>query len=424
MADPDRRIKVAYVLKVFPRLSETFVLNEVLELQAQGVDVRIFSLKAPTEPRFHAPLAELERDVIYLPPPRPSVIWPAIQSELESLQLEATSIGKAFQHCLRSQHPDELKHFLQALLLVAQVRKRGIQHVHAHFASSATRVALLAHLLSGLGFSFTAHAKDIYHRQADHALIKEALNRCRFAVTVTDYNVAQLERVAPAEVSKIQRIYNGARLDQFVPVDEVLPEPPKIVAVGRLVEKKGFRYLLEACHFMHQKGIEFRCRIIGTGDQEAPLAKQIEDLELSHLVSLAGARSHQAVIEELAGCRLAVLPCIVGKDGNRDALPTVLLEAMAVGKPVVSTDLQGVTEIVDDGETGFLVPQRDSTSLAGAIAKLLSDRRLARALGKAGREKAERLFDLSRNVAQLRECISVSSHSVSKKLRTTAERCV
>ena len=130
------------------------------------------------------------------------------------------------------------------------------------------------------------------------------------------------------------------------------------------------------------------------------------------------------MIEELAGCRLAVLPCIVGKDGNRDALPTVLLEAMALGKPVVSTDLQGVTEIVDDGETGILVPQRDSTSLAGAIAKLLSDRRLARALGKAGREKAERLFDLSRNVAQLRELISESSYSVSGELRATAERCV
>ena len=296
--------------------------------------------------------------------------------------------------------------------------------MHAHFASSATRVAFLAHLLSGLEFSFTAHAKDIYHHRADHSLIKEALKRCRFAVTVTDYNVAQLERVAPATVSKIQRIYNGTRLDRFVPVDEVLPGPPKIVAVGRLVEKKGFRYLLEACHLLRRKGMEFRCRIIGTGDQEEQLLKQIEDLKLGHFVSLAGARSHQAVIEELAGCRLAVLPCIVGKDGNRDALPTVLLEAMALGKPVVSTDLQGVTEIVDDGETGILVPQRDSTSLAGAIAKLLSDRRLARALGKAGREKAERLFDLSRNVAQLRELISESSYSVSGELRATAERCV
>ena len=424
MADPEKRIKVAYVLKVFPRLSETFVLNEVLELQEQGVDVQIFSLKAPTEPRFHASLAQLERDVIYLPPPRPSVIWPAIQSELESIGLEAASIGRAFQRCLRSEDPAELKHFLQALLLVAHVRKRGIQHVHAHFATSATRVTLLAHLLSGLGFSFTAHAKDIYHRQADHSLIKEALNRCSFAVTVTDYNVAQLGRVAPVGVPKIHRIYNGTRLDLLAPVEEVSAGPPTIVAVGRLVEKKGFRYLLEACHFLHQQGMEFRCRIIGTGDQEEQLLNQIEDLELGRLVSLLGARSHQAVMEELARCRLAVLPCIVGKDGNRDALPTVLLEAMALRKPVVSTDLQGVNEIVDDSETGFLVPQRDSTSLARAIAKLLSDRRLARALGKTGREKAERLFDLSRNVAQLRELISLSSQSVAGKLRTTTERCV
>ena len=196
------------------------------------------------------------------------------------------------------------------------------------------------------------------------------------------------------------------------------------MAVGRLVEKKGFRYLLEACHLLQQQGMEFRCRIIGTGDQEEQLSSQIQTLELGRHVSLVGARSHQAVMDELRGCRLAVLPCIVGRDGNRDALPTVLLEAMALSKPVVSTDLQGVDEIVDDSENGFLVPQRDSSSLARAIGKLLSDRRLSRALGKAGREKAERLFDLRRNVAQLREFISLSSHSVSGQLEATAERCV
>ena len=424
MADPEKRIKVAYVLKVFPRLSETFVLNEVLELQEQGVDVRIFSLKAPTEPRFHAPLAQLEKDVIYLPPPRPSVIWPEIQSEIRSIGLEAASLGRALQRCLRSEHPADLKHLLQALLLVAHVRKQGIQHVHAHFATSATRVALLAHLLSGLGFSFTAHAKDIYHRQADHSLIREALKRCRFAVTVTDYNVAQLERVAPEAAPRIHRIYNGTRLNLSAPVEDVSTGPPTIAAVGRLVEKKGFRYLLEACHLLHQQGMEFRCRIIGTGDQTEPLLKQIEDLGLGPLVSLVGARSHQAVMEELGACRLAVLPCVVGRDGNRDALPTVLLEAMALGKPVVSTDLPGIHEIVDHGATGFLVPQRDGVSLGRAMARLLSDRQLSRALGKAGRKKAEQLFDLSRNVAQLRELISPSSQPLSTKPRATAERCV
>ena len=371
MADTEKRIKVAYVLKVFPRLSETFVLNEVLELQEQGVDVHIFSLKAPTEPRFHASLAQLETDVTYLPLPRPSVIWPAIQSEFQSIGLEAASIGRAFQRCLRSEDPAELKHLLQALLLVAHVHKRGIHHVHAHFATAATRVTLLAHLLSGLRFSFTAHAKDIYHCQADHSLIKESLQRCSFAVTVTDYNVAQLQQLTPAAIPKIHRIYNGTHLDQFRPVEDAPIGPPLIVGVGRLVEKKGFSYLLEACRLLLDRGIDFRCRIVGTGDHKQRLLNQIDKLELGETVSLVGARSHEGVMEQLGRCRLAVLPCVVGEDGNRDALPTVLLEAMALGKPVVSTDLQGVDEIVEDGKTGFSVPQRDSASLAEAMEKLL-----------------------------------------------------
>ncbi len=424
MGDAQGRMKVGYVLKVFPRLSETFVLNEILELQRQGVEVEIFSLKAPTEPRFHAPLAQLETDVTYLPLPRPGVIWPAIQTEFQTIGLEAASIGEAFQHCLRSENPEELKHLLQALLLVAHVRKRGIQHLHAHFATAATRVTLLAHLLSGLQFSFTAHAKDIYHCQADHSLIRESLQRCRFAVTVTDYNVARLQELAPDSIPKIHRIYNGTHLDLFRPVEDAPIALPLIVGVGRLVEKKGFSFLLEACSLLRDRGTEFRCRIVGGGHQKQKLLNQIDQLELGGTVSLVGARSHQGVMEQLGRCRLAVLPCIVGEDGNRDALPTVLLEAMAMGKPVVSTDLEGIDEIVEDGKTGLLVPQRDRASLAEALEKLLSDRPLAISLGKRGREKAERLFDLRHNVGLLRGLISSSLAPSSRKLTSAVEKCV
>ena len=244
MAEMQKRIRVGYVLKVFPRLSETFILNEILELERQGVEVEIFSLKAPTEPRFHGALAQLQANVTYLPLPRPGVIWPTIQPELQSMQLEASSIGRAFQRCLQSENPAELKYLLHAFALVAHVHKLGIHHVHAHFATAATRVTLLAHLLSGLRFSFTAHAKDIYHCQADHDLIKESLHRCRFAVTVTDYNLRNLGQLAPEAIPRIHRIYNGTRLELLNPVEDPQPGPPLIVGVGRLVEKKGFCYLL------------------------------------------------------------------------------------------------------------------------------------------------------------------------------------
>ena len=424
MVEPVPRTRVAYILKVFPRVSETFILNEILELQRQGVDVEIFSLRAPTEPRFHAPLAELEADVTYLPLPRPGVIWPAIQSELKSVPLPATSIGEAVQYCLRSANPEELKNLLQALLLVGHLRRRGIEHVHAHFATAATRVTLLAHLLSGLRFSFTAHAKDIYHRKADYSLIRDALLRCAFAVTVTDFNLGRLQELAPSAASRIHRIYNGTRLDHLKPVEENPTGAPLIVGVGRLVEKKGFSYLLEACRLLLDRGTDFRCRVVGGGEQRGRLRKQIERLNLGEVVSLVGACSHERVIEELSRCRLAVLPCIVGKDGNRDALPTVLLEAMSLGKPVVSTDLEGVNEIVESGETGLCVPQKDSSALAEAMERLLVDPTLAVSLGKRGREKAERLFDLKHNVGLLRNLIISSPRPVSEQIRSPLERCV
>ena len=171
--------------------------------------------------------------------------------------------------------------------------------------------------------------------------------------------------------------------------------------MGRLVEKKGFLFLVEACRLLKDRGHRFRCTIIGGGVKEQELHGQISALDLNDTVVLAGPLSSDAVIEAIGRSLMLVLPCIVAEDGNQDALPTVMLEAMALGRPVVSTDLPGVTEIVDQGGTGFMAPQRNSPALAEAMERLLADADLRVAFGQAGRRKAEQLFDLRRNAGEL-----------------------
>lgn len=395
--------RVGYVLKVFPRLSETFILNEILELEAQGVAVDIFSLHAPNDPRFHGELSRLRAEITYLPRPDSSELWQKVWSRWNGDGLEPAAAGEAFVAALRRHVPDGLKQFLQALYLASEIHRRGISHLHAHFATSATSVALLAHLLSGVSFSFTAHAKDIYHREQSEASLAEALRRAAFAVTVTDYNAARLEQICPEARQKIRRIYNGIPVDRLLPAPPLENGAPTLVSVGRLVEKKGFPYLIEACRLLRDRGRTFCCLIIGSGERERQLRELIARLELTGVVRLCGAQSHESVVETIGAGDIMALPCIVGEDGNRDALPTVLLEAMALGRPVVSTDLEGVTEIVDHEQTGLLVPQRQSAPLAEAIDRLLRDPGLRERFGCAGRRKAEHLFSLRRNVGELAE---------------------
>jgi len=268
---------------------------------------------------------------------------------------------------------------------------------------------MLAHMLSGVPFSFTAHAKDIYHVSTDPLLLSDALEQCAFAVTVTDYNVRCLAALTPLARRKVRRLYNGVRVDEMTPAPEADLPVPEIAAVGRLVEKKGFNHLVEACRKLSDAGFTFRCRIIGGGEEYNTLRCLIDCHGLEGDVVLEGAQPQEVVIEAMRRASVVVLPCIVGSDGNRDALPTVLLEAMALARSVVSTGLEGITEIVDHETTGLLVPQREPEALAAAIGRLLSDGSLRRRMGAAGREKAERQFNIRKSVSELADLFAISS---------------
>lgn len=395
---------VGYVLKRFPRLSETFVLNEILALERQGITVEVFSLlKPPDEPR-HALLNEVRARVTYLPS---SGNLGRIKM-LHGLDASAVSLAELLvpgEHgpLYPAKTVEEVATLhLKAAAVAILARQRGIDHLHAHFGSDATTVALLAGRLSGLGYSYTAHARDIFHTYAspaeDDAMRRIKLEEAQFCATVSDYNVRRLKEIAPR--AQIHRLYNGIDLSRFRPAPEKR-RPGLIVAVGRLIEKKGFADLIEACRLMAPALPEMRCRIIGDGPLHADLTARIEAAGLTDRVEIVGPQTQESLIGLMQEASVITLPCIVSASGDRDGLPTVLLEGMALGLPVVTTTTSGGPEIVEDGQTGHLCAPGEPADLAMSIGILLSAPEKATEMGLAGRRRAERLFSLDRNVATL-----------------------
>jgi colanic acid/amylovoran biosynthesis glycosyltransferase len=396
--------KIGYVLKRFPRLSETFILNELLELERQGTSIEIFALLKPADELRHERLAGLHAPVTYLPS----------SSGFRKLRLREARYahGSSAEQALADVFDDDKTRShstlaLRAAAVAALAQARGVGHLHAHFATDATTVAMFASRLTRISYSFTAHAKDIYHEYVDAALLREKIAEAQFVVTVSDYSRQYLIEVGGEQaVDKIVRIYNGIDLDYFRRGDSVSPEPGLIVGVGRLVDKKGFQYLVEACRLLRDWGRLFRCLLIGDGPERASLDQQIRSLGLHDRVVLAGALSQDRLLAILKQATILVLPCVVSPTGDRDGLPTVLLEALALGLPAISTPVGGIPEIVEHGETGLLTPPGDALPLARAIDELLSNTELRERLARQGRSKAERCFDVRTNVAALSQLLA------------------
>lgn len=393
-------LKIGYVLKMYPRFSETFILSEILELERQGVDVHIFSLKKPDDGRFHADLSRVKAPVTYVP---------------EHLRVDPGAFAAAHR-AMASRHPARYRRLLwrtlslrrtgalrrlsQAAYIAPILQREGITHVHAHFASSATSVAHSLHRLAGVRYSFTAHAKDIFHDEVDLRSVARKIDGAAFVVTVSDFNRAFLGQVSPG--ARVERIYNGLDLQQFHRNGTRPDDLPLVLGVGRLVEKKGFDDLIRACARLRDEGVAFRCQIVGKGEREAALRRLVDALGVADRVTLAGPMPRDALLGLYPRAAALVAPCVVGADGNRDGLPTVLIEAMALGVPVVSTPVTGIPELVTDGETGLLVDERSPEALAAAIRGLVVDRARAARLADAARARVEHAFDLRANVAQLR----------------------
>lgn len=397
-------LRVGYMLKRFPRLSETFILNELLELQRQGTPVEVFALIEPDEKIRHGMLTQLRARINYLPE----------DSWVDACCIRQGGSTQGFRHLrpFADGLPDDsvadlerLK--LKAAVLATLVRASRIEHLHAHFASDAATVAMLASQLAGISYSFTAHAKDIYHESVDTALLKEKIRGAKFVITVCDHNREFLAGLAGRqEEGKVIRLYNGVDLDLFRPGPAGQTDESLILAVGRFVEKKGFSVLIEACRILRDQGLPCSCDIVGQGELGEQLARQICQATLQDRVRLVGPRSQEELRTYYKGAAMLVMPCIVARDGNRDALPTVMLEAMACGLPVIASRVTGTPEIVGHEQTGLVVKPGDPDDLANAIARLMKNPDLRNQLGDAGRAKAETYFNLKTNVTKLRQLLN------------------
>jgi glycosyltransferase involved in cell wall biosynthesis len=289
----------------------------------------------------------------------------------------------------------------QAAYLGPRLQALGAQHVHAHFAGLAARTAYWIERFFGIGFSFTAHANDIFAPKPFAISLGKLVGAARAVVTVSDFSVRFLGKKYPSDAAKVHLVYNGIELDRFRLAD-FTATTPTIISIGRLIEKKGFADLIEACRLLLMRGIDFRCEIIGEGPIEAALRERIIVSGLTHRVALTGPLAQGEVIGRLARSAVFALPCVAEAGGGMDNLPTVIMEAMGAGLPVVSTAIGGVPEMVGDETTGLLVPQHQPAALADALARLLADRALARSLGEAGRERAAELFAIEKNAQTLR----------------------
>jgi colanic acid/amylovoran biosynthesis glycosyltransferase len=388
--------KVGYVVKRYPRYSETFIVNEVLAHEAAGVPIEIFSLFPSNDTHFQNAISKVRAPVHYLPSdgPKAAELWHALQHAGDTVQ--------DWEGALRGAKGEVVRDLYQALMLANAVRARGIRHLHAHFATAATTVARLASRFAGVPYSFTAHAKDIFHESVCTEDLTRKMDDARAVITVSDFNAQFLTSQFGSAAAKITRVYNGLDLSLF-PFVQPSHREPRIIAVGRLVEKKGFGILVDACALLAKRGVSFACEIIGSGEQETRLRQQIAAHGLCERVTLLGPRPQREIISDIQRAAVFAAPCVVGEDGNRDGLPTVLLEAMALGTPCVSTDVTGIPEVLQHNATGLLVPQHDAAGLADAIEKLFNDAPLRVRLATQGRAAVEKNFDIHCNAARQRE---------------------
>lgn len=401
----DHRRPLGLLVKIFPKLSETFILEEVLGLERLGVPLRLYALRAPTDDITHPDVARVRAPLTVVPQ------WvPGHRRAIaaQHIRLWAAAPVRYLRACLRAllRGRGAMADFAQAGWLAAQLRDDGIAHLHTHFIATPADVAELAAQMNALPFSISAHAKDIY--LADPAALKRKLEAARFTVTCTELNRRTLTAAAPH--ARVHRMYHGVDGEQFHPRRRLSADaPPLILSVGRLRAKKGLDTLIDACRLLRERGQPFRCEIIGYGDEHERLQARIAQHGLDGVVSLTGKQPRDKVIDAYARAALYVQPSRIAADGDRDGIPNVLLEAMAMGLPVVASEVSGIPELVTVDRNGVLVQPDDPVALADAIRRVLHAPALCAALGAQARATVIEHFDNDRNLALL--CGLLQNHS-------------
>jgi glycosyltransferase involved in cell wall biosynthesis len=433
---PNEAGAIAYVLKGYPRLTDTFITSEVYRMEQQGLRLRVFVIKPCTEPVPSDLLDKIAAKPVYMPDTtsmsKSSLFkWlsanlkhflPSLRRVIRKHPLGVLrAAGAAFAQAVRARKgfwawPRKVyaKEFLQGVMLADMLEQAGdVGHIHGHYCHGATTVTWFASMMAKLPFSFTAHAKDIYLPSLNPAgLLRRKMDAARFVITCTDANRDYLDNLGSK--TPVHCIYHGLNAEFC----DIMREQPggrstnghfRVLGVGRLIPKKGFDILVQACAILHQQRVPFEAVIVAEGgEHEKEIRRLITTNGLEKNVLLPGPMSQSQLFDEYRKASAFCLPCRVLENGDRDGIPNVLMEAMAVGVPVVSTPISGIPELIHDGVNGLLVPSEDPEALAEAFLRLTRDQRLVEDLSRNAQETIDSRFNgdklATRMASLLREC--------------------
>src|SRR6266550_3546769 len=399
-------MRLGYLYSRYPVISQTFCDAEMLELEQRGTELVIGSVYPPLTSLRHEYISRLSAPIHYAPP----------QEILRILERNAKTTRK-WPRDLVEQHERRYgpmakaeQRARNALYFAEFFARSGVDHVHVHFANRAAHTAVFLKEISGIPFSVTAHGQDFMKDLGSDDLLREICAAAEFVAAETDYSRDFLRQRCANSAAKIHRVYNGIDLERFpAPRSCNRDRIPRIVSVGRLVAFKGFDDLIDACAELARRQIDFVCDIIGDGPLRETLQAKIEQLDLSSRVNLLGSQSQGVVLEKLQAADIFALASTTDPQGATDVFPTVILEAMASARPVVSTRLAGIPELVLDGDTGILVSPGDASALTEALQRLVYDRELRLRYGRAGRARIEQHVQIENTVAPLLKLLEAAT---------------
>ncbi len=399
---------VRFLMWGFPETTQTFIHREMIEMRRRGMSVNVLAGEARPSTGLHPLLEEVrQRSAIYLRKP-----WLWVPRGVFRGMKNRGRFLAALPWALSLPHKSAIHRARFVVMLAAaadcldEVVSSGTRYLHAHFASYHTEWAMCLSRLSGLPFGATFHAVGIWK---DGNLLREKIASARVIMSCTRYNVDHLKEIAPEHAHKIHLVHHGLDLTGVPEPPEIpVTEVPRFLAIGRLIPKKGFDHLIEAIAKLRNRKHKLRLTILGDGPGRQSLEKQVAGNGLEDAVSLPGAVSNEEVWRELAATRALVAPSIRDAKGNIDGIPNVILEAMAMKRPVVGSALSGIPEVVRPDETGILVEPGDEQGLAEAMETLVLDREKAVRLGSAGRGIIEGQFDVRKNIDQQVELIAAA----------------
>ncbi len=402
------RGRVAYMMSRFPKLTETFVLYEIVAVQAQGVPVELYPLQRERTTAMHPEAVPLVARAHFLPLVAPRFL----RAHAYYLRHKPRAYLGALWDSLRATWGSAryfggiLAFFPKTVEFARMMERDGITHIHAHFASHPAAAAFIIHRLTGIPYSFTAHGSDL-HR--DQHMLREKIAEAAFAATISEYNARVIAQTCGDETARRVTVLRcGVDTSVFAPhphpgANGGHDRPLMILNIGTLHEVKGQTYLIEACRLLKERDRSFTCHFVGDGPDQAALEAQAAAAGLGEQLVFHGRLERQAVVELLQQADVLVAPSVPSSDNRREGIPVVLMEAMASGVAVVASDLSGIPELVIDGVSGLLTPPGDAAAIAAALERLARDPALRQRLAGGGREKVLREFDLTTNAAALIE---------------------